>query len=593
MKTLIKSTFYLILFSTVLLTSCRKEEIQSIQVPIDDTLNGNSSVASLMQRTAKNDGSNDNIIDYANCFNIQLPVTVFANGIELTVASESDLYDVELIFDEFDDDSDALEIVFPITIILEDFTQVSITSITELNSYASTCNGENVSDDDIECIDFQYPITASIFNTNNELISTVTLNNDQDLYNFIDDIDVNDIISINFPITVVLSDGTQISISSLAELETTIENAENDCDEDDDFDYNDDDCNSCTTTQLTDILTSCSDWTVDKLERDNSSNDEDYYTGYVFNFMANGTVTADFGAMNYSGTWSASGSGNNISVTISIPALAECNNIWTLHEIEVNTNETKVDLRLGNERLRYESNCTTNSINDTALVQALTNGDWFVTYFFDDIDETTDFNDFTFNFASNGTGTATDTGGTTNGTWSTSIGDETDLELNLNFGASIPLYELSEDWDVLEVTNDIIRLKDISGNDGSTDFLTLERSLGGGGGDDIATVLSDGLWFVAGYFEDADDQTADYNGYTLDFDAIAGTVVADNGTAIYGTWQVLSGGNVVALNFGASFPFAELNDDDWDVISVTSTQVIIRDVSGGGGGIDTLTLEKI
>ena len=75
---------------------------------------------------------------------------------------------------------------------------------------------------------------------------------------------------------------------------------------------------------------------------------------------------------------------------------------------------------------------------------------------------------------------------------------------------------------------------------------------------------------------------------------MAGTVSASNGSNTNnGTWQVLSGGNQMALNFGADFPFAEFNDEDWDVISVSDTQVIIQDVSGGGGGTDTLTLEKL
>ncbi len=593
MKTILKLLFFFSLCAIVLLTSCRTEEMESIQPPEDETLAANSIIANLMQRTASNDGSNDNIIDSSNCFDVQLPVTVIANGIEITVDSESDFDIIEAIFDEFDEDEDIIEIIFPITIILVDFTEVVINNISELNSYSITCNGENENDDDIECIDFQYPITASIFNSNSELIDTVTIINDNELYDFIDDIDEADIVNIDFPITVILSDGTQITINSLSNLQSVIQNAENDCDEDDDNDWNDDDCDDCTTSQLESVLTSCSDWRVDKMERNDSSNDEDYYVGYLFNFLSDGTVNAVFNGTTFSGTWSATGSGNNIIVTINIPSLPDCNNNWLLHEIEVNNSgETKVDLRLGDDRFRYESDCSTNSVDDTALVQALTTDDWYITYFFDTTDQTTDFNDFVFNFASNGTATATYITSTTNGTWSTSSGDETPLQLNLNFGTSNPLYEIAEDWDVLEATNDIIRLKDVSGGDGSVDFLTFERTQIGVG-NDLANILADGLWIVASYTEDADNQTADYNGYQLNFDS-SGTVVADNGSNTNnGTWMVLNSGNQMSLNFGTDIPFNEFNDDDWDVISVSNIEIIIQDVSGGGGGTDTLTLQKL
>jgi len=338
-------------------SSCRKEEVEFIQAPDDEILQANSSIANLMQRTAMNDGSNDNIIDYANCFNIQLPITVVVNGTQIIVNTENDYDTIEDIFDEFDDDTDYINITYPITIVLNDFTQVTINNSTELNSYSINCNGENESDDDIECLDFQYPIIASIFNANNELLQTVTINSDFELYVFIDSIDENDIVSINFPITVTLSDNTSFTINNLNELENIIENYINDCDEDDDYDYNDDDCDNCTPSQLSTLLTQCPNWTVDKLERNNNDYD-DLYDGYLFNFFIDGSISVSWSSTTVYGNWSTSGTGNNIVVVIDIPSLPYCNNNWYLHEIDEGSGETKIDLREGNnDRLRYENNC--------------------------------------------------------------------------------------------------------------------------------------------------------------------------------------------------------------------------------------------
>lgn len=577
---------------SLLLFSCRTEDMEIVEPPAEDTFGVNSTIANLLKRTATNDGSYDNIIDGASCFDILLPVTVIANGIEVVIEDEDDIDIVEDIFDEFSDDTDTLEIIFPITVIFDDYTQVVVNSQSELNALAIQCP-DNGDDDDIECIDIQYPITASIFNQNNELIDTVVINSDEELFDFLDDIDEGTIVTFDFPFTVILWDGTTIEIDNFVELQSVIESAIDQCDEDDNNDPNDDDCNECTTQQLEDLLTGCDNWMVDKLER-NDNDLEDIYVGYLFNFETNGTLSVDNGTDSFAGTWESTGEGNGITVTINIPNLPDFNDAWNLHEIEQQTGESEVDLRLGEDRLRFESDCISGGggVNDTELVAALTNGDWYVTYFFDDEDETADFADYVFNYATDGTATATNSGGPNNGTWFTSAGDETELELNLNFGTNDPLDELAEDWDVLEVTNEIIRLKDRSG-DGSTDFLTFERDpfTGGGGSTDLEDFLTDGTWFVFSYLDDGDDETGDYNGYDVTFNT-NGTVTATNGgTTNNGTWEVLSAGNKLLMDFGVQLPFEEFNDD-WDVLSATNTRVELQDVSGGGGGTDTLIFEK-
>ena len=470
-NSILKLIVFLLSIVTIV-TSCRKESMEFIQ-ETEDTLESTSVVANLIQRTAKQDGSIDNIIDRANCLRIEFPVTVSANTIEVIVNSVDDLYTIEAIFDDEDEDTNLLEITFPITVKSADFTETIINSSTELLTLANNCNGENQIDDDIECLDFEYPITASAFNTNNELIETITINSDAVLYNFIESINEEDVIALTFPITITLTDGAQLTVFSLTELESTITTYANTCDEDDDYDFEDDDCNNCTSQNLINVLVECEDWIVKDLER-NTINYDDVYTNYTFNFFNDNTVVSEWNSSSAAGTWTATGVGNDITVIINIPALALCNNNWMLHEIQEYDGETKVDLRLnGVDKLRYENDCMNS------------------------------------------------------------------------------------------------------------------------GGGALENILADGLWIVGSYTEDADDQTANYAGYQLNFD-ISGTVIADNGTnPNNGTWSVLNSDSQMTLNFGAALPFSEFNDDDWNVLSITNTQVIIQDISGGGGGTDTLTLQKL
>jgi len=477
MKKTPKLLSVLLILLSILIVSCRQEENELIEANPEETLKANSNVANLLLRTSMNDGSDDNIIDNASCISIDLPVTVNVNGLEIIVDSEEDFDTIEDIFDEFDDDDDDLEILFPIIIVLSDFTEVTINSFDEFENFSDECDGENLEDDDIECADIKYPISTSIFDINNELIGTLNINNDQELYNFIDDLEDTDIVNIGFPIVVILSDGTEVEAFNLNQLEDILDDAKDDCDEDDDNDFDDDDCENCSTDQLADVLTGCDNWMVDKLER-NDNDLEDNYIGYQFNFNADGTLTGTFNNESYPGTWESAGSGENISVEINIPNLPDFNSTWNLHEIEQHDDESQVDMRLGDDRLRFESDCT-------------------------------------------------------------------------NSG-------------------------DGSGN-GNTVML--------------GTILQDGLWEVASYLDNGIDETSDYNGFELNFNN-DGTVVADNGSPINGTWVVQNSESELLLNFGTSFPFDEFNDS-WDVIAISDTSVELQDISGGGGGTDILILEKL
>ena len=487
MKTSFRTFSVLLLGLLLLFASCREEEFEFIEGPQEEVLQANSTVATLLQRTSTKDGSDDNIIDNASCISVQLPITVVVNGLEINVDSEDDFDTIEDIFDALDDDDDILEILFPITVILSDYTEIVISSEDELDDLTEDCSGENERDDDIECADIQYPVTASIFNSNNEVLDVITFTNDRDLYRFIDDLEDDDIVNLDFPITVVLFDGTEVRVNDLDTLEDVLDDASDDCDEDDDYDYNDDDCDSCTTEALTDLLTQCPNWRVDDLERNDQDLDEQY-EGYFFDFNTDGTLAASSGTNTYDGTWEATGTANNITLMISIPDLEDFNASWRVQEIEQEDDEGEIELTLGDDELSFESDCTQDGSGDDSdddngddsddnsgdpnLSLYLTDGSWNVSTYLDDgTDETADFTAYTFIFQENGVVTA-DNGSTTNGTW---VIEENGDKLLLDFGTTIPLDEVNEDWEVVSASETQIELRDVSGEDGTTDTLIFTK----------------------------------------------------------------------------------------------------------------------
>src|SRR5690606_11688131 len=121
---------------------------------------------------------------------------------------------IEAIFNEFDDDDDVVEIQCPITIILSDYSQINIDSYAQLEEFAQECFGENEDDDDIECIDFVYPFTISVYNADFQVIDTVTIETDAQLFSFIGNLQGGVLASINFPVNLLLADGTTIEVRS-------------------------------------------------------------------------------------------------------------------------------------------------------------------------------------------------------------------------------------------------------------------------------------------------------------------------------------------------------------------------------------------
>ncbi len=123
-----------------------------------------------------------------------------------------------------------------------------------------------------------------------------------------------------------------------------------------------------------------------------------------------------------------------------------------------------------------------------------------------------------------------------------------------------------------------------------------------------AEIMEQGDWQITYFNDSGEDQTNDFNGYTFVFNA-DGTVVASNSNqTVNGTWNIFDDssnsssdddGNssddddfILNFNVPETSDFADLNDD-WDFISVSATKIELIDISGGNGGTDYLTFERL
>ncbi len=113
-------------------------------------------------------------------------------------------------------------------------------------------------------------------------------------------------------------------------------------------------------------------------------------------------------------------------------------------------------------------------------------------------------------------------------------------------------------------------------------------------------------WRVTQFVDSGNNETSDFTGYVFTFNT-DGTVIATNGTlTVNGTWSVTDsnsssdddGNSTDDDDFNLFFAVDESSDfedlnDDWDFISSSATKIELIDISGGNGGTDYLTFEKI
>jgi hypothetical protein len=330
------------------LISCQSEESEVIQDSTQNLTN-TSPLTTLVTRVTQNPTSNDNVLDNSSCFSVVLPVTVVVNGDNIVVSTESDYQTVQDAIDAFSTDDDIVNFVYPITIKFQNFSTQILQNSDDLDDVIDDC-GEDDGFDEIDCISFNFPILINVYDANNQLANTITINNNTDLYNFLENIEDNEYVAIQYPISLIDSNGITITITNNNQLEDVIEDSIDDCDD------------------------------------------------------------------------SPSGGGGSGS----------------------------------------------------SLSTIIVGGTWYVSYFFDDTDETSDYAGYTFTFNASGTALAIKNTTTINGTWSNYI-DSGDEKLEFSFEGTT-LDELEDDWEIIEFTATQIRLKDVSGGGGGTDYLYLTKN---------------------------------------------------------------------------------------------------------------------
>lgn len=574
-------TFLLLPFlALILFMSCQDEVIEITPEEETEALEAASELTTFISATSKMDGSKDNIIDQASCTSIELPVTVSVNGLEMIIDSEEDYDVIEGIFNKFDDDDDHLEIIFPITIVLSDYSEIVLNNRDDLNSLIADCQGENEPDDDIECIDFQFPIKFSVYDSDFQVIETVTIEGDRQLHKFIKRVKNAEVFaSLNFPVTMVLADESTVVVNNNNELHSTIKEQKDACDEDDDNDYGDDDF----TKERLDAYLKICPWVVHEFER-NEHDLRALYKEYALVFKEDNVVKMRSREGDLLiGTWTTRVANNGALIKLEFDNLADFTLEWLVYDVEYG----KIKLyQAGGNRIIMKKNCEvvidhTKERVESYLQECL----WRISRIsVDGVENDQKYIGTPLKFLGDNIVKLRVNGAYVQGTYEVLVRNAgIVLKINLEGRPNLHL-----EWLITFLEPGLIKLEN------SSNKMVLHRHCPNIDDDlgEINDYLISSQWSVTSYIDHDVQKAENYTSYYINFLDNGKMEITDpNFTSTHGSWlSYRNEGLYLGMRLGDTAPLNALNHR-WKINEITFTRIELKDYNANGGIERILVLE--
>ena len=292
----------------VALLSCQKEYTNIDEPDKSTTIIADDNIADLISKMVLKDGSFDNIIDRCSEISIKFPYAVSIEEQLIQISSREDIEEIKQNYFHLRDD---IDISYPVTVSFSDYSELVLTNADELEEIQEQYN-TTLEDDDIECLNFIYPIEITLYNTLYQSSETVVVTNDYDTYSIFSDMD-NLVLEISFPIQIESLNQDTITIHNNDELEDEIEKIIDNCDEEDEVEFDEEDY------PYIDLLTS-NTWEVALFS--DTTNETSSFNQYIFDFKPDYTIQVQVDTETIYGAWE-----------LNIDTIAEL-------EIEFDTDET-------------------------------------------------------------------------------------------------------------------------------------------------------------------------------------------------------------------------------------------------------------
>lgn len=283
------SGFLWVTVLSIVFFSCQSE-ITDEQYSTKETITKTTPLTTYVERIVMKKTAQDNIIDQTDCFMVKFPYTVTVNAVDITINSAADIALVENNIALSSIDADVVSIHFPITVIFNDYNENTIDSPSDYADLLHDCDEKSDDLSQINCLNFNYPISINRYDSNNQIVSSLSIKDNQALYNFVNNLEDNQFIAVGYPITVTNSNGNQITVTNNSQLEDLIKDALDNCSE-----------NTNTSLDFVQVLTGGA-WKISYFYHDEERTT--VFSGYQFSFKNDNTVIASKSGISKSGIWS-------------------------------------------------------------------------------------------------------------------------------------------------------------------------------------------------------------------------------------------------------------------------------------------------
>ena len=294
------------------------------------------------------------------------------------------------------------------------------------NSIIFDTLSKTATDDTIECINFVYPLSFSIYDSNNQVLRNESVNNDEELNDLLSSIDSPDFdgsfIALNYPVSLVNSEGETITVFNNQELVDAL------------------------TTEIScvgiDDLFACvyGLFQLDINIIDSDENPNDGITSFAIE------IDLDCNGIEYDLTYFETQSDAEANVNNIVFPYTNTSNPQTLY-VRAETNYIN---QIYNEIFEVNINVAPQQANDICpgdyTSGFLAQCKWNITNY-----SSTDYSDYSFSFRDDGTFTAENTSDNTSqeGTWlAADYNNGTGSFVRLNFDTATALAQIAGDWDI-------------------------------------------------------------------------------------------------------------------------------------------------
>ncbi|POY40591.1 hypothetical protein C3L50_03590 [Flavobacterium alvei] len=314
-----KQLLYLSLVSLFLLFSCQSE-IEEQVYNTQETITKSSPITSYLQRVAMVQTIQDNIIDKSSYCTIKLPYKVTVNYATISINTAADYQKVLDNINAYTNDNDIVKITFPVTMIYYNYVEKVITNQTEFESLLSYWSKYPDLLSKINCVNINYPITIDIYNSANQIASSVKIESDSSFFSFINNLNESQFIALKYPISISDNNSVPISIANNSQFENAIKHAIDTCPD-----------NVNANLNFIQILTT-NTWKISYYSHESGKTSD--YNGYTFVFNSYYKVIATKSGVTYYGTWSSKldNGVREFKIKLDAPVLEKLDEDWKVFE---------------------------------------------------------------------------------------------------------------------------------------------------------------------------------------------------------------------------------------------------------------------